>query len=138
MQQDAKMEDTHTWRCSRVWIKRIDKMHKRVATQLYEILERTKEIPSWMMYGKTVLFQTHSVSVKNFRPITCLQFIWKLLLCIISEDILLLFIWEDYWRKAWRSENFFWIQMSWIYVRLRSIEATSKGIACHHWSLLFP
>ena len=75
-------------------------MHKRVATQLYEILERTKEIPSWMMKGKTVLFQTHSVSVKNFRPITCLQFIWKLLLCIISEDILLLFISEDYWRKA--------------------------------------
>ena len=70
------------------WIRKLDKMHERIATQLNEILERTKEIPSWMMYGRTVLFQTHSVSMKNFRPITCLQFIWKLLLCIISEDIL--------------------------------------------------
>ena len=33
------------------WIKRLDKMHERIATQLNEILEGTKEIPSWMTYG---------------------------------------------------------------------------------------
>ena len=37
------------------WIKRLDKMHERIATQLNEILEGTKEIPSWMTYGRTVL-----------------------------------------------------------------------------------
>ena len=35
---------------------RLDKMHERIVTQLNEILEGTKEIPSWMTYGRTVLY----------------------------------------------------------------------------------
>ena len=57
------------------WIKRLDKMYERIATQLNEILEGTKEIPSWMTYGRTVLCQKDPAkgnSVENFRPITCL------------------------------------------------------------------
>ena len=72
------------------WIKKLDKMHERIATQLNEILERTKEIPSWMMYGRTVLCQKDQVkgnSAENFRPITCLPLMWKLLTGIISEDM---------------------------------------------------
>ena len=46
-------------------------MHKRIATQLNEILEGTKEIPSWMTNGRTV---------------PCLLLMWKLLTGIISED----------------------------------------------------
>ena len=38
----------------RFWIKRLDKMHKKIATQLNEILEGTKGKPSWMMYERTV------------------------------------------------------------------------------------
>ena len=33
------------------WTKRLHKMHEKIATQLNEILKRTKEIPSWMTYG---------------------------------------------------------------------------------------
>ena len=65
-------------------------MHERIATHLNEILEWTKEIPSWMTYGRTVLFQKDLAkgnSVENFRPITCLPLIWKLLTVIISEDM---------------------------------------------------
>ena len=72
------------------WIKRLDKMHERIATQLHEILEEKKEIPSWMTYGKTVLCQKDPAqgnSVENFRPITCLPRMWKLLVGIISEDM---------------------------------------------------
>ena len=36
-------------------IRRLDKMHERIATKLNEILEGTKEIPSWMTCGRTVL-----------------------------------------------------------------------------------
>ena len=57
------------------WIKRLDKMLERIATQLNEILEGTKEIPSWMTYGRTALCQkdpTRGNAVENFRPITCL------------------------------------------------------------------
>ena len=74
----------------RFWIKRLDKMHERIATQLNEILEGTKEILSWMTYGRTVLCQKDPAkgnSVENFRPMTCLPLIWKLLTGIISEDM---------------------------------------------------
>ena len=37
------------------WIKRLNKMHERIATQLNGILEGTKEILSWMTYRRTVL-----------------------------------------------------------------------------------
>ena len=72
------------------WIKRLDKLHGRIATQLNEILEGTKEIPSWMTYGRTVLCQKDIAkgnSVENFRPITCLPLMWKLLTGIVAEDI---------------------------------------------------
>ena len=39
------------------WTKRLDKMHERIATQLNEMLEGTKEIPSWKTHGRTVLCQ---------------------------------------------------------------------------------
>ena len=71
-------------------IKRLDKMHERIATQLDEILEGTKEIPSWMTYGRTVLCQKDPVkenSVENSRPITDLPPVRKLLTGVISEDM---------------------------------------------------
>ena len=65
-------------------------MHERIATPFNEILEGTKEIPSWMTYGRTVLGQKDPVKgnyVENFRPIVCLPIMWKLLTGIISEDM---------------------------------------------------
>ena len=43
-----------------------------------------------MTYARTVLCQKDTVkgnSVENFRPITCLPLMWKLLTAIISEDM---------------------------------------------------
>ena len=57
-------------------IKRLDKMHERIATQLNELLEGTKEISSWVTYGRTVLCQNDPVkgnTVENVRLITCLD-----------------------------------------------------------------
>ena len=65
LQSEVINEDKMKKQCSKVpnwkapghdgvqgfWIKRLDKMHERIATQLNEILEGTKEIPSWMTYG---------------------------------------------------------------------------------------
>ena len=72
------------------WIKRLDKMHEKIATQLNEILAGTKEMLSWMTYVRTLLCQKDPVkgnSEENFRPITCLLLMWKLLTGIISEDM---------------------------------------------------
>ena len=64
-------------------------MHERIVTQLNEILEGTKERPPWMTYGRTVLCRKDPVkgnSVENFRPITCLPLMRKLVTGIILED----------------------------------------------------
>ena len=82
------------------WITRLNKMHKRITTQLNE----TKEIPSWMMYGRTVLCQRHPVkanSVEKFRPIICLPLMWKLLTGIISEDMYCFMENENLLRHHW-------------------------------------
>ena len=49
------------------WIKRLDKMHERIATQLNEILEVMKAIPSWMTYGRTALCQKNPVKGNLWR-----------------------------------------------------------------------
>ena len=89
MQQNAKLAPRHDG-VQGFWIKRLDKMHGKIATQFNKILEGKKEIPSWTIYGRTVLCQkdpVKRVSAENFRPITCLPFMWKLLTVIISEDV---------------------------------------------------
>ena len=66
------------------WIKRLDKIHGRIATQLNEILEGTKEIPAWITYGQTVLCQKDSCmlgiaeNVRKFLENSIKN--WKLLL----------------------------------------------------------
>ena len=70
------------------WIKRLDKMYERIAAQLNKILEGTKEISSWMTYGRTELCQKDSVkrnSLENFRLTTYLPLLWKLLTGTISH-----------------------------------------------------
>ena len=72
------------------WIKRLDELHEKIATQLNETLEGVKEIPSWMTYRRTVLCPKNPVkenSVENFRPITCFPLMWKLLTGIMSADM---------------------------------------------------
>ena len=72
------------------WIERLDKMHERIATQLNEILEGTNEIPSWMAYGRTELRKKDpgkGDSVDNFRPITCLPLMWKLLTVVFFFSV---------------------------------------------------
>ena len=39
------------------WIKRLDKTHERIAIQLNEMLEESKEISSWMTYRRSALCQ---------------------------------------------------------------------------------
>ena len=72
------------------WIKRFSKLHSRIASQLNEMLEGNEEKPPWMTYGRTVLCQndvSKGTAVDNFRPITCLPLMWKLMTGIISGEM---------------------------------------------------
>ena len=65
-------------------------MHDRIADQLNKILMGTDTLPTWLTHGWTVLCQKDPRKgnvVKNYRPITCLPLMWKLMAGIIADQI---------------------------------------------------
>ena len=71
------------------WLKDFSRLHRRVRSQPKECLD-SDFVHSWLMKGKTVLFQKDKSKVNiasNYRPITCLPLMWKLLTGIIADQI---------------------------------------------------
>ena len=65
------------------WAKYHTSLHARIVYHLTRILVRTDDLPQWMTYGRTVLYQKDpgkGSAVKNYCPIT-------LLTAIISEEM---------------------------------------------------
>ena len=71
------------------WLKNFTTVHARLVEQLNECLQH-RRVPTWMTKGRTVLIikdkETGPVAT-NFRPITCLLFMWKLLTGVMSDEI---------------------------------------------------
>ena len=71
------------------WIKNLNNLHGNIGLQLDRCLQENK-VPSWMVTGKTLLCVKKlekGNAVENFRPITCLPVLWKLLTGIIAEEL---------------------------------------------------
>ena len=70
------------------WLKKLTSLHAPLA-KLYQ--KSLKEgCPAWMTKGRTILLQKDKLkgtAVENYRPITCLPTMWKLLSGIISDEI---------------------------------------------------
>ena len=69
-------------------IKKITSCHQRIAEQLDEILNDKAELPQWMTCGRTVLClkdPSRGNAVDNFRPISCLPLMWKLMTGVIAK-----------------------------------------------------
>ena len=72
------------------WIKNLSNLHMRIAYQLNKILGGEDYLPTWMTYGRTILCQKDPAkgnAVENYRPITCLPLMWKLLTGMIAEEM---------------------------------------------------
>ena len=70
------------------WIKHLSNLHSRIAAQLQYVFINGP--PDWMTVGRTVLVvkEAEKGSVpSNFRPITCLPTIWKLLSGILADGL---------------------------------------------------
>ena len=64
-------------------------MHERVSLQLKECLD-SGFVPSWLTRGRTSLLQKDKSKgnvASNYRPITCLSLMWKLLTGLIADQI---------------------------------------------------
>ena len=63
------------------WLKNFSSLHERVRLQLKECLH-SEFVPIWLTRGGTSLLQKNTSKgnvASNYRPITCLPLIWKLL-----------------------------------------------------------
>ena len=72
------------------WLKRLTSLHSRMAAQMNEMVNNGGQVPDWMTKGRTVLCQkdpSKGAEVGNFRPISCLPLMWKLMTGIIADDI---------------------------------------------------
>ena len=71
------------------WLKNFSSLHERVRLQLKECLD-SRFVPSWLTRGRTSLLQKDQGKgnvASNYRPITCLPLMWKLLTGVIADQI---------------------------------------------------
>ena len=71
------------------WWKKFSDIHEHLPDQLQEVLEGS--VPNWMVTERTTLIQKVKSKLgsipSNFRPITCLPIIWKLLTLILAKVV---------------------------------------------------
>ena len=71
------------------WLKNFTSLRVRICEQFNQCLE-SGEVPGWMTRGRTVLImkdKDKGSDVKNFRPITCLPLMWKLLTGVLADQM---------------------------------------------------
>ena len=71
------------------WLNNFNSLHERVRLQLKECLD-TGFVPNWLTRGRTSLLQKDKSKgnvASNYRPITCLPLMWKLLTGVIADQI---------------------------------------------------
>ena len=73
----------------RFWIKNFKSLHARLAQQMENCLIKG-DVPDWMTEGRTYLIMKDSSKgniPSNYRPITCLPLMWKLMTGVLAEEI---------------------------------------------------
>ena len=71
------------------WLKNFSSLHERVMLQLKECVD-SESVPSWLTGGRTLLLlkdKSKGNVVSNYRSITCLPLMWKLLTGVIAYQI---------------------------------------------------
>ena len=92
MQKDTKLESSRERRCPRILYQEPQQstIQERVSSQMDRILMGEDDLLEWMTYGCTVLCQKDPQkgnAADNYRSITCLPLMWKLLTGVIVEEM---------------------------------------------------
>ena len=72
------------------WLTNLTSLYPCIAVQLNQILDGERPLPDWMTFGKTVLCQkdlAKGSAVDNYRPISCLPLMWKLMTGMLAEKM---------------------------------------------------
>ena len=71
------------------WLKNLTPLHEKSVVYLQDCLD-SGVVPGWLTRGRTVVIQKDKAkgnTASNYRPITCLTLVWKLLTCILANEI---------------------------------------------------
>ena len=71
------------------WFKKFASIYDRLVLEMKKCLQ-TAHVPEWMTKGRTTLIQkdpNKGIALNNYRPITCLPMMWKILTAQIREEI---------------------------------------------------
>ena len=83
------MEVTRSRLGPEVWLKNYSSLNGRVRSQFKEYFD-SGFVPSWFTKGGTALVQKDKRKgniASNYRPVTCLPLMWKLLSDLIADQI---------------------------------------------------
>ena len=71
------------------WLTKFTSLHQAMVKHLDDCF-KTGDVPNWMVESQTVLIQRDERkgnAVGNYKPIACLNFLWKLLTGFINEKV---------------------------------------------------
>jgi hypothetical protein len=89
------LSKTHNWKSPgpdnihNYWWKNFKSVHQPLVNQLNKIIENNEELPEFLMKGKTYLIYKKGDKNKpeNYRPITCLSTLYKIITALVSNKI---------------------------------------------------
>ena len=69
------------------WLKYLESLHEDMAREYTKIIENPAEMPEWLTDGLTILLPKteETKNPKNYRPITCLPTMYKVLTSILAD-----------------------------------------------------
>ena len=69
------------------WLKKTSSLHEDLDGNYSKILQKPEECPSWLTDGVTYFLRKseETTKPKNYRPITCLPTLYKILTSIIAD-----------------------------------------------------
>ena len=90
---EMALKKSHKWKSAGVdkitnfWLHSLSCTHDLLAVLLSEVVRNPENTPDWLSEGLTYLLPktTETYQPKNYRPITCLSTIYKLLTSIITD-----------------------------------------------------
>eukprot|EP00957_Ditylum_brightwellii_P052839 4005650-Ditylum_brightwellii.AAC.1 len=69
------------------WYIYMPALHQRLCNALDEVIQQPEKLPQWLLCGFTTLFHKKGPTniPKNYRPITCLPILYKLIILIFTN-----------------------------------------------------
>ena len=95
IETESAIKKTQNWKAPghdkvvNFWIKYLTSIHDDLTLAYSDIIKKPEHCPGWLTWGTTYLIPklTSTNNPKNYRPITCLPTMYKILTSIIANRI---------------------------------------------------